>query len=83
MCLAIPAKIIEIIDDTHARVEIAGTTTREISTGLVKANIGDYVIVHAGYAIEVMRPDEALKTLEDFKEIMEIMKEEDEKNLAA
>ncbi len=80
MCLAIPAKVIEIIDDSHARVEVGGSTTRQISTGLVKVNVGDYVIVHAGYAIEVMKEDEALQSLQDFDEIIGIMEQEDVKN---
>lgn len=80
MCLAIPALVVEIIDETHARVEVGGTTTRTISTGLVQVNVGDYVIVHAGYAIEKMKEEDALQTLKDFQEIVAIMENEEPQN---
>ena len=80
MCLAIPAKVVEIIDEKHARVEVGGTTSRNISTGLVKIKVGDYVIVHAGCAIEILEEEDALKTLNDFKEIIDIMEQEDKAN---
>ncbi len=70
MCLAIPAKIISI-DDNIAEVEIAGVT-RKVSLDLApEAKLDDYVLVHAGFAIQVIDEEEALKTLELFKEILE------------
>jgi hydrogenase expression/formation protein HypC len=68
MCLAVPAKIIEISGST-ARVEIGGNI-REANLLLVEdVKIGDYIILHAGFAIEKYEPEEALRTLELLKEI--------------
>lgn len=68
MCLAIPGKIQEINDDM-AQINFDGIL-REASLQLVpKAKIGDYVFVHAGYAIEIVNEQEAKKTIELLKEI--------------
>ena len=57
MCLAIPAKIIEMKDDRLATVDILGVT-RDIALDLTpQAGVGDFVLVHAGFAIEVVDPD--------------------------
>ncbi|PKM81823.1 MAG: HypC/HybG/HupF family hydrogenase formation chaperone [Firmicutes bacterium HGW-Firmicutes-14] len=70
MCLAVPAKIISV-KDSVAEVEIGGVW-RAVSLDLVpEAVVDDYVLVHAGFAIQVVDEEEALKTLELFKEIME------------
>ncbi len=70
MCLSVPAKIIRI-EDTKAVVDFGGTQ-REVSIMLVPdAKEGDYVLVHAGFAIQVIDEDDAKKTLEAFKEIYE------------
>ena len=57
MCLAIPAKIMEINDDI-AKVDFGGTV-KEVNVSLVSAGIGDYVIVHAGFAIEILDEKDA------------------------
>lgn len=67
MCLAIPAKIVEI-KGKSAKADFGGVM-REINISLVDAKVGDYVIVHAGFAIQVMDLDEARKTLELLDEI--------------
>jgi len=46
-------------------------TTRNADISLVNASVGDYVIVHAGFAIQILDADEARKTLEIFREIIE------------
>ncbi len=70
MCLAIPGKIVSI-EDNLAEVEIAGVI-RRVSLDLApEAKLNDYVLVHAGFAIQVIDEKEALKTLELFKELME------------
>lgn len=70
MCLAIPGKVISK-KEFSAEVELAGVT-REVSIELVpEAQEGDYVLVHAGFAIQVIDEEEALKTLEIFKELLE------------
>ena len=69
MCLAVPSKIIEI-NDTLAKVEVDGVV-RETSLMLLDdAKIGDYVIVHAGFAISKVDEEAALQTLEDMRNIL-------------
>ena len=63
MCLGVPGKIVKI-DGDNALVEL-GTTTVEVSMQLVEGvGVGDYVIVHAGFAIEKFDTDAAIRTLE-------------------
>ena len=70
MCLAVPARIVSVANSI-AEVEMAGVL-RKVSLDLVPlAKLDDYVLVHAGFAIQVVDEAEALKTLELFKEIME------------
>lgn len=71
MCLAVPAKILEINGDL-AKVDFGGGVMREVNIMLVDARVGDYVLVHAGYAIQVLDEKEAEETLMLWKEIMEI-----------
>jgi len=69
MCLAIPARIVELRADDLAVVDLAGVK-KEISLALVdNVAIGDYVIVHVGYALNKLDPDEAAKTLALFAEL--------------
>jgi len=71
MCLAVPSKIIEI-NDQVARVDVDGVI-RETSIMLIDdAKIGDYVIVHAGFAINKVDEEAALQTLEDMRNILAI-----------
>ena len=59
MCLAIPARVIELTDRDCARVDLGGVR-REISLALVdEVAVGDYVIVHVGYALSRLDADEA------------------------
>jgi len=69
MCLAIPAKVVEINGDT-AKVDFGAGTMRDINISLVEAKIGEYVIVHAGYAIEVLDQKAAEETLALWNEIL-------------
>lgn len=71
MCLAIPAQVVELLDNDGAVVELGGVR-KEISLALVDGvEVGDYVIVHVGYALSRLDPDEAEKTLALFAEIGE------------
>ena len=70
MCLAIPAKVLEINGDI-AKVDFGGVT-RETNISLVDSSVGEYVIVHAGFAIQVMDEKEAHETLEMFQQILEL-----------
>ncbi|OBY88316.1 hydrogenase formation protein HypC [Pseudomonas sp. AU11447] len=67
MCLAIPARVVELRDNDQALVDLGGIR-KEISLALVDgAQLGDYVIVHVGYALGLIDPEEAQRTLELFK----------------
>ncbi|SEN54186.1 HypC/HybG/HupF family hydrogenase formation chaperone [Nitrosomonas marina] len=69
MCLAIPAKVEQFTADENAIVELSGIR-KEISLALVdEVNPGDYVIVHAGYAIQKLDVEEAEQTLALFEEL--------------
>lgn len=69
MCLAVPAEV-KSIEGHMATVDFGGVT-RTANVSLVDAKVGDYVIVHAGYAIQLLDKEEAEKTLELFREILE------------
>ncbi|OGT00084.1 MAG: hydrogenase assembly protein HupF [Gallionellales bacterium RIFCSPLOWO2_02_FULL_59_110] len=69
MCLAIPARVAELLENDNAVVEVGGVR-KEISLMLVDGvAVDDYVIVHVGYAINRLDPEEAEKTLQLFAEI--------------
>lgn len=69
MCLAVPSKIIEI-KDNFAKVDVDGVI-RETSIMLMDdVKIGDYVIVHAGFAINKIDEESALQTLKDLRSIL-------------
>ena len=71
MCLAIPA-LIRSIDGHQAEADIDGVT-REVSLQLTpEAKVGDYVLLHTGYAISVIDPAEAEETLKLLRELSEI-----------
>ena len=71
MCLAIPGKIVEIDKNKeHGIVDYGDGTKREVNVTLVEVKIGDYVLVHAGFAIEVLDEKEAMETLDLFREIL-------------
>ena len=75
MCLAIPTQITEIDEERMATVALGGVE-REISLAMTpEAEVGDYVLVHTGYAITVMDPEEAAASLEAFAELAEIQAE--------
>ena len=75
MCLAIPA-LIKSIENKEAEAEIGGLT-RKISLWLTpEAKVGDYVLVHTGYAINVLDQKEAAETLKLLRQIAELAEEE-------
>ena len=72
MCLAIPACIEQLTTPGDAIVNLGGVR-KEISLALVEdAAVGDYVIVHVGYALQKLDEVEALRTLEAFAEMGEL-----------
>jgi hydrogenase expression/formation protein HypC len=69
MCLAIPVQVVELTSGDQAIVD-AGGVRKEISLALVEnVEVGDYVILHVGYALQKLDEDEALRTLELFAEM--------------
>jgi hydrogenase expression/formation protein HypC len=69
MCLALPALVTELLPNDLAVVSLGGVA-KEVSTALLDdVAVGDYVIVHVGYALSKLDPTEAEKTLELFAEM--------------
>ena len=69
MCLALPALVTELLPEDSAKVNLGGVT-KTVSLALVSdVAVGDYVIVHVGYALSVIDPEEAAKTLALFEEM--------------
>ncbi|KYK26925.1 MAG: hypothetical protein AYK23_00605 [Candidatus Proteinoplasmatales archaeon SG8-5] len=71
MCLAIPGKIIEINGDV-ANVEYGEGVVNKANVSMVDVNLGDYVLVHAGFAIKVMSEADAKQTLAVWEEMLEM-----------
>ena len=73
MCLAIPGKIIKIDAKTQsAMVDYGSGTKRKANVSLVEVKKGDYVLVHAGFAIQVLDESEAKETLSLFREMLSL-----------
>jgi len=79
MCLGIPGKIIEIYEKNNSKfgkVDFSGIK-REICLDLTpSAKVGDYVIVHVGFAISILDEEEAVETLKTYREYMDSLKDE-------
>jgi hydrogenase expression/formation protein HypC len=71
MCLAIPVQVVKLLPGENAVVDAAGVQ-KEISLALVQdVAVGDYVILHVGYALQKLDEDEARRTLELFAQMGE------------
>jgi hydrogenase expression/formation protein HypC len=70
LCLAIPAKILEVKGNV-AKVDFGQGVAREVNVMLVDAKVGEYVLVHAGYAIEKMDQKAAEESLETWRQVLE------------
>ena len=74
MCLAIPGKVIEITEENGipmGRIDYAGTINTACLAYVPEVEIGQYVIVHAGFALSIVDEEEAKKTLELFGDMAE------------
>lgn len=71
MCLGLPAKVLSI-DGDNSKVEMMGVTSTISIELLENVKVGDFVLVHAGCAIQVLDEEEALKTIEIFEEIKKL-----------
>ena len=69
MCLAIPMQLIEITGEGLGRVDSAGVKTEVNIMMIPQARIGDYLIIHAGFGIEVLDKEEAQIRLDLFREL--------------
>ncbi len=74
MCLAIPALVMRV-EGGKAQVDFGEGVLREVNVTLVDARVGSYVLVHAGYAIQLMDEKDALETLGLWNEILASKKE--------
>lgn len=70
MCLAIPAKIVNI-DNQSATVEVGGVTRQASIVLLPEARLGNYILIHAGFAISLVDEAEALETIKLFQQLSE------------
>jgi hydrogenase expression/formation protein HypC len=75
MCIAAPAQIIEI-NDNVATVDFGGVRQQAKLDLVSDGDVGRYVLVHSGYAIEVLSDQEAQESLEAWDELLKIMDEE-------
>lgn len=70
MCIAIPGKVIEI-NGSMAKTDFSGNIV-DVNTGLIEPKVGQYVLVHAGCAIEVMEKEKAEELIDLFAELEEM-----------
>ena len=75
MCLAVPAKVIEV-EGSIARVDVAGNVREADLTLLPDVTVGEYVLLHAGFAIGKYDEETALATLRDLEEMARVMEED-------
>lgn len=72
MCLAIPAKVIEVDESNQGKIDYMGTKVKTNFALLEDVKVGDWVIVHAGYAISKLNEEEAQETLGLIREYLEV-----------
>ena len=74
MCLAVPGKIVEIYEKQElkmAKVDFSGVTREACIEHVPEAKIGDYAIIHVGFAISLLSEEEALESIDLIREIIE------------
>ncbi len=74
MCLAVPGKIIEIYEKQElkmAKVDFSGVTREACIEHVPEAKIGDYAIIHVGFAISLLSEEEAQESIDLIREIIE------------
>lgn len=75
MCIAIPAEVLEIKDGNIGVVDF-GDLKQEVRLDLVDVSVGEFVLVHVGFAIQRLSREEGLETREIFKQVYAAMSEE-------
>ena len=79
MCIAAPAKVLEINKETNSLVADFGGVRQEAKLDLLgDVEVGEYVLIHAGFAIEKLSEEAAKESLEAWEELLDILEEEDE-----
>ncbi len=79
MCLSIPSEVIEIDENNTATVDTMGIK-RKVSLDLIAetVNIGDYILVHVGFAMSKIDKEDALESLKIYRKMIEIMETEED-----
>ena len=79
MCIAAPAQVVEINrEDNWLYADFGGARQQAKLDLLPEVEVGDYVLIHAGYAIEKLTEEAAKESLEAWEELLEILEEEDQ-----
>ncbi|WP_409199935.1 HypC/HybG/HupF family hydrogenase formation chaperone [Methanobrevibacter sp. DSM 116169] len=79
MCIAAPAKVTEINIEENKVVADFGGVKQEAKLNLIEdIELGDYILIHAGYAIEKLSEEAAKESLEAWDELLKVLDEEDE-----
>ena len=74
MCIAIPAEVVELKGDNVGLVDY-GDLRQEVQLDLVDVKVGDFVLVHVGFAIQKLSREEALETREVFRQVYAALEE--------
>ena len=82
MCLSIPSKVVKISEHNIATTDTMGIQ-REVSLDLMadEIEVGDYILIHVGFAMNKIDKEEALASLEVYQEIVDKMEEEDRRQV--
>ncbi|MBN1389030.1 MAG: HypC/HybG/HupF family hydrogenase formation chaperone [Candidatus Thermoplasmatota archaeon] len=75
MCLAIPGQVVKLMEDQIALIDYGGTR-REANVMYVRPKLGDWVIVHAGFALQILDEEEARETLALWDEALDAFRQE-------
>jgi hydrogenase expression/formation protein HypC len=84
MCLAVPGKIVEIYEKqglTMAKVDFSGVTREACIEHVPEAQIGDYAIIHVGFAISLLSEEEAQQSIDLLREILEAGENSGDENI--
>ena len=84
MCLAVPGKILEIYEKqglSMARVDFSGVTREACIEHVPEAQVGDYAIIHVGFAISLLSEEEAQQSMDLLREILEAGEELGSENI--
>ena len=79
MCLAVPGRVLEIFEENGlvmGLIDYAGTRNKACLTYTPEAGVGDYVIVHAGFALQVLNEEEAAASLKELGRLADIMEKD-------